>query len=83
MHQQNTLQQLALPGRIILVAAEGKNTCQIARELAVSVDTVCQWRTRWIGFQAALLEDVPISERLTVAPRLGWPAQITAEQPAR
>jgi DNA-binding CsgD family transcriptional regulator len=57
-------QQLALRGRIILAAAAGKNQSQIDRELGICVDTVRAWRMRWIGLQAASLEEVPLSERL-------------------
>jgi len=69
VHRHSTPQQLALRGRIILAADEGKNNSYIARELGISVDTVRQWRMRWIGLQAVSLEDVPVSERLTDAPR--------------
>lgn len=80
VHRHSTPQQLALRGRIILMADDGKNNSQIARELGVSVDTVRSWRTRWIGFQGVSLDDVSVSERLTDTPRPGRPAQITAEQ---
>jgi putative transposase len=65
---------------MILMANEGKNNSQIARELGVSVDTVRTWRMRWIGLQAASLDELPVKERLADAPRLGRPCQITAEQ---
>ena len=80
VHRHSTPQQQALRARIILAAAEGKNNSQIARELDVCVDTVRQWRTRWIGLQAASLDDLPVKERLWDVPRPGRPAQITAEQ---
>jgi len=35
---------------------------------------------RWLGMQAASLEDLSITERLTDAPKPGAPARITAEQ---
>ena len=80
VRRHGTPQQLALRGRIILAAAEGKNNSQIARELDVCVDTVRTWRTRWIGLQAASLDDLPVKERLEDAPRPGRHARITAEQ---
>lgn len=80
VRRHSTPQQLALRGRMILAAHEGKNNSQIGRDLGVSVDTVRQWRSRWIGFQAVSLEDVPVRERLRDGPRPGRPAQITAEQ---
>lgn len=80
VRRHSTPQQLALRGRIILAADAGKNNSQIARELAVCVDTVRTWRRRWIALQAISLEDLSISERLSDAPRPGLPSQITAEQ---
>ena len=80
VHRHRTPQQQALRGRIILAAAEGKNNSQIARDLAICVDTVRHWRRRWIGLQAASLDDLPVKERLEDVPRPGRPSQITAEQ---
>ncbi len=65
---------------MILGAADGKRNAEIARELAVSVDTVRSWRMRWIGLQALSLEDLSVSERLTDILRPGRPSEITAEQ---
>lgn len=76
-------QQVALRARIVLAAEEGYNNCQIARQLKVGVDMVRQWRTRWLGLQAASLDDLSLEERLTDAPRPGRPAEINAEQVCR
>jgi putative transposase len=73
VRRHSTPQQQALRARIILAAAEGKNNSQIARELDVCVDTVRHWRTRWIGLQAASLDDLPVKER-----RLRCPSPRTA-----
>ena len=75
-----TPQQLALRARIVLAAAEGQNNTQIARQVGVDTDTVRLWRMRWLGLQAASLEDLSITERLTDAPKPGAPARITAQQ---
>ena len=80
VRRHSTSQQLAVRGRMILMANEGKNNSQIARELGVSVDTVRTWRMRWIGLQAASLDELPVEERLADVPRPGRPSQITAEQ---
>jgi len=80
VRRHSTPQQLAKRGRMILGAADGKRNAEIARELAVSVDTVRSWRMRWIGLQAVSLSDLPVSERLTDIPRSGRPAEISAEQ---
>ena len=78
-----TAQQLALRAKIVLAAATGANNCQIARQLDVSLDIVRRWRERWLACQAATLEDLPIAERLTDAPRPGAPVRITDEQVAK
>ena len=80
VHRQSAPQQVALRGRLILAAAQGKNNRQIARTLGVSVDTVRSWRLRWIGWQAAPLEELSVRERLSDLPRPGRPSEITAEQ---
>lgn len=80
VHRHSTPQQMALRGRMILAAAEGKNNSQIARELEVCVDTVRSWRMRWIGLQAVPLADLSARERLEDIPRPGKPSHITAEQ---
>src|SRR5260370_36903409 len=65
---------------MIVAVGEGKNNAQIARDLGTSVDTVRSWRMRWMGLQAASLDDLSVTERLTDVPRPGRPSQITAEQ---
>ena len=76
-------QQIALRGRIILAANEGKNNNQIARELAVTVDTVRLWRKRWLLLAPIPLIDLSVAERLEDLPRPGAPARITADQRCR
>lgn len=78
--RHSTPQQIALRARIVLAAADGANNCQIARQLDVSLDMVRRWRERWLALQPASLDDLPIAERLTDAPRPGKPRQISAEQ---
>ncbi len=78
--RHSTAQQLALRGRIILQAGAGLNNSQIAGEVGLSVQTVRLWRNRWVGLQAARLEDLSLEERLRDAPRPGAPARITPEQ---
>ena len=75
IRRHTTSQQLALRGRMIMAAAEGANNSQIARQLGVDYETVGRWRQRWIGLQAAALEDLPGEDRLTDAPRPGRPAE--------
>ena len=78
--RHSTAQQVALRARIVLLAAQGYNNAQIARQLSVSIDMVRLWRERWLILQAASLEDVPIADRLSDIARPGRPRRITAEQ---
>ena len=78
--RHSTPQQIALRARIVLAAADGANNCQLARQFEVSLDMVRRWRCRWLALQPASLDDLPIADRLTDAPRPGKPVQITAEQ---
>jgi len=83
VRRHTTPQQLALRAQIVLAAAAGANNCQIARQVDVSLDMVRRWRQRWLVCQAATLEDLPLTERLTDAPRPGAPARIRDEQVAK
>jgi putative transposase len=80
VRRHSTPQQLAVRGRIVLAAAEGKGNSEIAREVGLGVDRVRQWRMRWIGLQAVSLSDLSVEERLADLPRAGRPSQISAEQ---
>ncbi len=80
VRRHSTPQQVARRGRIILGASAGLNNSQIARQVGLDVDTVRFWRNRWLGLQAASLEDLSLEERLRDAPRPGTPARITPEQ---
>jgi transposase len=77
--RHTTAQQIALRGRIILAAADGRNNAQIARDLAVSVPTVRRWRERWLLLQCIPYSDLEIAERLSDVPRPGRPIQISDE----
>lgn len=73
-------QQIALRGRIVLAAAEGKNNTQIAKEQGTTLTTVRLWRQRWVDLQPISLDDLSVEERLQDLPRPGAPARITADQ---
>jgi putative transposase len=73
-------QQIALRGRIVLAADEGKNNTQIAKEQGTSLTTVQLWRQRWVDLQAIPLDDLSLEGRLQDLPRPGAPARITADQ---
>lgn len=78
--RHTTEQQKALRGRILLLAAGGKNTPEIARELKTSLDTVRLWRRRWLDLRPILLKDLSVAERLEDLPRPGTPSRLTADQ---
>jgi putative transposase len=80
VRRHGTPQQIAKRARIVLLASEGKNNAQIARELSVSLDMVRLWRERWLILGAASLDDLPAIDRLSDAPRPGGPSRITEEQ---
>ena len=72
--------QQVLRARIVEAAAEGRSNTQIARELAINVDTARLWRDRWVGLQGIAWETLTVAERLQDAPRPGTPPTFTAEQ---
>ncbi len=80
VRRHSTRQQIALRGRIILVAASGKNNAQVAREVGIAVETARLWRNRWLALQPISLADLSIEERLEDLARPGAPARITADQ---
>jgi putative transposase len=78
--RHRTEQQQGLRARIVLAAAQGHSNAQIARDLAINVDTVRLWRDRWVGLQRIDLDTLSVVERLHDAPRPGAPVKFTAEQ---
>ena len=67
----------------MLACATEANNSQIARQEGVSVDTVRLWRTRWLLCATTSLDDLPLLDRLTDAPRSGNPGRITDEAVCR
>lgn len=80
VRKHSTPQQIAQRGRMILLAAQGNNNEQVARELGACADTVRTWRMRWLGWQKLSWEDFSLLERLSDLPRPGRPSEITTEQ---
>jgi putative transposase len=80
VRKHSTPQQIAQRARMILLAAQGNNNEEVARELGACADTVRTWRMRWIGWQKLSWEDFSLLERLSDLPRPGRPSEITAEQ---
>src|ERR1700694_5828950 len=80
VRRHSTPQQIALRGRMVLAAADGKGNTEIAGEVGLGVDRVREWRMRWISLQALPLKDFSVMGRLSDIPRPGRPSEITAEQ---
>jgi putative transposase len=77
INRHSTAQQIALRGRIILLADAGKNHREIARALKISREMARLWRQRWIALSPT---DMPVAERLADAARPGGPATFTLEE---
>lgn len=80
VRRYSTGQQKAIRGRIILLAADGKNNREIVKELNVSVDSARLWRQRWLDLHSFSIDDLSIEERLEDLPRPGKPPRLTANQ---
>jgi putative transposase len=80
VNKHKVSQQIAVRGRIVLAAADGKGNAQIAREQSMAVDTARLWRNRWLTLQPIPLSELSIEERLEDLPRPGVPPRITADQ---
>src|SRR5207248_1656884 len=61
--RHTTGQQLAVRARIVLLAAEGLNNSEIARQLTLEPDTVRLWRQRWLRWTGVAVADVPVAAR--------------------
>jgi putative transposase len=81
--RHQTAQQIALRARIVLAAAEGKPSVEIARKEQVTHDTVRLWRNRWVKLQDISLEDLSLEDCLADVPRPGAPGRIMADQRCR
>lgn len=77
VNRHNTPQQLAIRASIILIANEGLNHREIARELHISRDMARLWRNRWLMLSE---KEVAVVERLQDAERSGAPATFSLEQ---
>lgn len=77
VNRHRTPQQLALRASIILLADQGLNHREIARELNISRDMTRHWRNRWLSSSG---QDLSVEERLQDAERAGAPAKFSLEQ---
>ncbi len=77
VNRHNTPQQIAIRASIILLADEGLNHREIARELNISRDMARLWRNRWLELS---VKHMLVVERLADAPRPGSPMTFSLEQ---
>ncbi|MEG4502990.1 helix-turn-helix domain-containing protein [Microcoleus sp. F6_B4] len=75
--RHKTSQQIALRARIILLADEGRNHREIARELKISREMASLWRNRWLELS---VKNSQVLERLVDAERPGCPMSFKLEQ---
>ena len=73
LNRHSTPQQIALRAKIVLLADEGRNHHEIARELDISHQMARLWRKRWLEGQ---LGGVDVAARLQDAPRQWCPCQV-------
>jgi transposase len=66
--RRTSAQALALRSRIVLLAAEGLNNVEIARQLGIQRNTVAKWRSRFVEHRL---------DGLTDEPRPGQPRKIS------
>jgi putative transposase len=83
VRRHTTGQQLAERARIVLLASDGLNNCEVARALDIHIDTVRKWRRRWCSVREVPLAEVGVTVRLADAARPGTPVRITPEQVCR
>ncbi len=76
-NRHNTPQQIALRAKIILMASEGQNHREIARNLDINRQTARLWRNRWLETEG---KELSIVQRLQDCERVGAPGKFSMEQ---
>ncbi len=77
VNRHNTPQQIALRAKIILMASDGKNHREIARELSINRHTASLWCQRWLETKD---KELLIFQRLQDSERVGAPGKFSMEQ---
>lgn len=77
INKHNTPQQIVLRAKIILMASEGKNHREIARNLDINRQMARLWRNRWFETEG---KELSIFKRLQDLERIGAPARFGMEQ---
>ena len=77
INRHNTPQQIALRAKIILMASEGQNHREIARNLGINRQMARLWRNRWLETEG---KELSIFQRLQDQERVGTPVKFSMEQ---
>ena len=77
---QKTGQAVVRRARVVLLAAMGTSTMDIARQVPMDVEAVALWRRRWLAWRSVPLDELSVAERLADAPRPGHQPRLTPEQ---
>lgn len=77
INRHNTPQQIAIRAKIILMASEGQNHREIARNLDINRQMASLWRNRWLETDP---KDLSILQRLQDSERVGAPVKFSMEQ---
>ncbi|MBC1224997.1 helix-turn-helix domain-containing protein [Nostoc sp. UCD121] len=77
INRHNTPQQIAIRAKIILMASEGQNHRQIARNLDINRQMARLWRNRWLESEG---KELSIVQRLQDQERVGTPVKFSMEQ---
>ena len=77
INRHNTPQQIALRAKIILMASDGQNHREIARNLGINRQTASLWQNRWLSTSTKELSNL---ERLKDFERAGAPVKFSMEQ---
>lgn len=77
INRHNTPQQIALRAKIILMASDGQNNREIARNLDINRQMARLWRNRWLETDG---KELSIFQRLQDQERVGAPVKFRMEQ---
>ncbi len=77
LNRHNTPQQIALRAKIILMASQGQNHREIARNLDINRQMARLWRNRWLETEG---KELSIFQRLQDQERVGTPVKFSMEQ---
>ena len=75
--KHNTPQQIAIRAKIILMASEGKNHREIARNLDINRQMARLWRNRWLETEG---QELSVFQNLQDQGRVGTPVKFSMEQ---